>query len=182
MGSGFAQGVEPLPCSFLPLFHVPGPIDRGAWLFRCLFGVGGKPSGGGRRRVGYAHPPAAGQARQRACSGAGAFGPGPRTPPPPAWPPPSFLLPQAIALVPAEKRWRRGGWAPWAAPGGGGVLRPGPQNGKRGAGGFASGSPFSGRCAPPPPPPAAGSFAVLSDGAPVFTTQNLRTKLARRSR
>ena len=83
MGSGFAQGVEPLPCSFLPLFHGPGPIDRGAWLFRCLFGVGGKPSGGGRRRVGYAHPPAAGQARQRACSGAGAFGPGPRTPPPP---------------------------------------------------------------------------------------------------
>ena len=39
---------------------------------------------GGRRRVGFAHPPAAGQARQRACSGAGAYGPGPGTPPPPA--------------------------------------------------------------------------------------------------
>ena len=143
MGSGFAQGVEPLPCPFLTGFHGPGPIDRGAWLFRCLFGVGGKPSGGGRRRVGYAHPPAAGQARQRACSGAGAFGPGPRTPPPPAWPPPSFLLPQAIALVPAEKRWRRGRMgAVGVRGGGGGVLRPGPQNGKRGAGGKAFGSPF----------------------------------------
>ena len=59
---------------------------RRAWglAFRCLFGVGGNRSGGGgRRRVGCAHPPAAGQARQRACSGAGAIGPGPRTPPPP---------------------------------------------------------------------------------------------------
>ena len=65
---------------------------------------------------------------------------------------PILPAPQAIALVPAEKRWRRDGWAPWAAPGGGGVLRPGPQNGKRGAGGKAFGSPFSGRCAPPPPP------------------------------
>ena len=49
----------------------------------CLLALAEPPAEGGRRRVGEAHPPAAGQARQRACSGAGAYGPGPGTPPPP---------------------------------------------------------------------------------------------------
>ncbi len=36
-----------MPRPFLPWFRAPGPVDRGAWLLRCLFGVGGELGGGG---------------------------------------------------------------------------------------------------------------------------------------
>ena len=62
MGSGFTRGVGPVPRTFLQMYYVARPIDCGAGLLRCLFGVGGEPSGGGRRR-----------------SGAWAIGPGPGT-------------------------------------------------------------------------------------------------------
>ena len=85
--------------------------------------------------MGKAHPPAAGQARQRACSGAGAYGPGPGTPPPPTDAP-------ADAAAAGRRRF--------AGP-------KGPQNQSMGGG---QGPPpmLCARCARPPPRPGRWDF------------------------
>ena len=181
MGSGFAQGVEPLPCSFLPLFHVPGPIDRGAWLFVAFLALVENPAEGGGGGWATSTRPLPGK------PGSGhVLGPRPLARPQNAAAP---RMAAPILPAPPGNRSSAGGEA--LAEGRVGTL--GCAGGRRRFAAWAAkrkkGSrrqslrlPFLGRYAPPPPPPAAGSFAVLSDGAPVFTTQNLPTKLARRSR
>ena len=137
MGSGFAQGVGPLPHPFLTAFHGPGPIDRGAWLFPCLFGVGGNSAGGGRRL----------DAKRPEKRGAGGFAFGPR-----------FLFGgegAALGAAPSPAKRRRpqavlpvgrGGRRRFSGRG----RRPRPEKQAR-----CRAKPGSGRvgCAHPPPPP-----------------------------
>ena len=101
-------------------------------LFRCLFGGGGKPSGGGRRL----------DAKRPERAGPEAFGPGPRSfvwqagrgpqgrpprppsPAAPACPPRPSCAPRATAVLPPDERCQRGRVvAVGYAEGGGGVLR-----------------------------------------------------------
>ncbi len=114
-----------MPRTFLPTFRVPGPIDRGAGLFAAFFAVGENPSaGGGRRRVGAAHPPAAGL-----CPAAGMFwGRGQRPRPQNAAAPrmsaPAFLRPQGNRRIADGCTPARGSRLPLGARrGGGGALR-----------------------------------------------------------
>ena len=185
MGSGFAQGVESLPCPFLTAFRVPGPIERGAWLLRCLFGVGGKRSGGGAAAGGLRPP-----ARCRALPGrglvfrAGAKGPGPKN----AAAPPHVRLSRPASHERPPYGWRRRagegeegdvgsrrGAAAFCGPRG--PAKPKHGRGKR------SPPMLCARCARPPPPRAAGIFHRPNDpSANPFRFGFLQTKRARRSR
>ena len=150
-----------MPRPFLPWFRAPGPVDRGAWLLRCLFGVGGELGGGGRRG-----------AKRPEIAWPGAFDPGPRyfvwlaggggpagpPPPPPNAAAPPYLRPgpPAPPTGPPDRPWAtvpRGQGAALGPGGGGGVRGPGPWPSNKPAAGLR---PAAGGWAAPPaaaPPP-----------------------------
>ena len=182
MGSGFAQGVESLPCPILTAFYGPGPIDRGAWLLRCLFGVGGSDGGrAGAAGARSAHTAGAGAFGPRPCGGFTGHGPAKRRRPGVAWS--TFLRPRATAVWPAEAHWQRGGGARGVGAGGRRRLagRGGPQGSpgrqtKERPGAFGPGRALSGRFAPCRRPPETPGFSASPEKAFVLPLQLLANK------
>ena len=167
------------------------PVSMGPG-FLLPFGVGGKRSGPGGRRLGAKRPERAGP---------GPFGPGLRsfvwlaegrpagpplgrqTPPPPVTAP-SILRPRATAVRPTDACWPGGSRIPQGCPPGRRRFAgpEGPQNQSRSGG---QGPPLllCARCARPPPRPKRWNFwpAIRSIRQP-FPHQNQPTKRAGRSR
>ena len=161
MGSGFVQGVEPLPCPFLTAFYGPGPIvgpgfSPPFWGWRkrrgaCRGGGGAKRP---HRKGGGLWPPPL----RRFC------GPWARKTPPPRRGRPTFLRPQATPILPMDAGWGWGRRAPWGTRRGGGVWRPGAArraapglpNKRARPGPLAPGALFQGASRPAAAPPGAG--------------------------
>ena len=165
MGSGFVQGVEPLPCPFLTAFYGPGPIvgpgfSPPFWGWRkrrgaCRGGGGAKRP---HRKGGGLWPPPL----RRFC------GPWARKTPPPRRGRPTFLRPQATPILPMDAGWGWGRRAPWGTRRGGGVWRPGAArraapglpNKRARPGPLAPGALFQGASRPAAaPPPGRWDFA-----------------------
>ena len=161
MGSGFVQGVEPLPCPFLTAFYGPGPIvgpgfSPPFWGWRkrrgaCRGGGGAKRP---HRKGGGLWPPPL----RRFC------GPWARKTPPPRRGRPTFLRPQATPILPMDAGWGWGRRAPWGTRRGGGVWRPGAArraapglpNKRARPGPLAPGALFQGASRPAAAPPGVG--------------------------
>ena len=99
MGSGFAPGGGIVAAPLPTIVSCARPHRAWGRAFRCLFGGGGSDGRAPGRRVGFAHPPAAGL-----CPAAGPQrGQGPAAPPPRRTGPPQGSAAEAAALPPDER-------------------------------------------------------------------------------